>query len=65
MIDTVGADHVALGLDMVSARSGVTRNLERLRRGPTGDKQITTPANVAKVCGRNWFRVVDSAKASG
>ena len=25
--------------------------------------KITTPANVTKICGENWFRVFDSAKA--
>jgi microsomal dipeptidase-like Zn-dependent dipeptidase len=26
-------------------------------------KKITTPVNVTKICGENWFRVFDSTKA--
>jgi membrane dipeptidase len=65
VIKTVGADHVAIGLDMVGARSGVPRHAGGYGETLAAIKRITTPASVAKICGGNWFRVVDSAKASG
>src|SRR5262245_37832978 len=63
VIKTVGADHVAIGLDMVDARSGVPRDARGYGEILAAIKRITTPANVAKICGGNWFRVLDSAKA--
>jgi len=63
VIKTVGADHVAIGLDMAGARSGVPKDA-----GGYGDilaalKRITTQDNVRKITGENWFRVLDKAKA--
>ncbi len=63
VIKTVGADHVAIGLDMAGARSGVPKNA-----GGYGDivaalNRITTPENLRKIAGENWFRVLDKAKA--
>jgi membrane dipeptidase len=63
VIKTVGADHVGIGLDMAGGRSAVPRDA-----GGYGDilaalKKITAPVNVTKICGENWFRVFDSAKA--
>jgi microsomal dipeptidase-like Zn-dependent dipeptidase len=48
---------------MAGGRSAVPRDA-----GGYGDilaalKKITTPVNVTKICGENWFRVFDSAKA--
>ena len=62
-IKLVGADHVAIGLDMAGARSGVPRDAGGYGEIPAALNKITTPANVTKVCGENWFRVLDSAKA--
>lgn len=63
VIKIVGVDHVAIGLDMAGARSGVPKNA-----GGYGDlvaalRRITTPENVRKITGENWFRVIDKAKA--
>lgn len=62
IIKLVGPDHVGIGLDMVGGRSGAPRD-------PTGYpdlvaalKRITTPANVRKVCGENWLRVLGDAQ---
>jgi len=64
VIKTVGADHVALGLDLVAGRSAVPATpagypalLAQLRR-------ITHEANVRKIAGENWLRVLDAAKAA-
>jgi membrane dipeptidase len=63
VIKLVGADHVAIGLDMVAGRSSVPAD-------PTGYgdliaalKKITTPENVRKIAGENWMRVLGQAKA--
>ena len=63
VIKTVGTDHVAIGLDLAGARSAVPPN-----SGGYGDlvaalRRITTPSNIRKITGENWFRVLDSAKA--
>ncbi len=64
IINLVGADHVAIGLDMVAGRSAVPAD-------PTGYpdllaalRRITTPANVRKIVGENWMRVLGQAKAT-
>ena len=62
-IKLVGADHVAIGLDMAGARSGVPRDAGGYGEILAALNRITTPANVAKIFGENWFRVLDSAKA--
>jgi membrane dipeptidase len=63
VIKLVGADHVAIGLDLVTGRSSVPAD-------PTGYpdllaalRRITTPANVRKIAGENWMRVFAEAKA--
>jgi membrane dipeptidase len=63
VIKTVGADHVAIGLDMVGGRSGVPRNAGGYAELVAALGRITTPANVRKITGENWFRVLDQAKA--
>jgi membrane dipeptidase len=63
VIKLVGADHVAIGLDMAGARSGVPRDAGGYGEILAAIRKITTPANVTKICGENWFRVLDSAKA--
>jgi membrane dipeptidase len=62
VIKLVGADHVAIGLDMVTGRSTVPPD-------PTGYPslmaalgRITTPVNVRKIAGENWMRVFGDAK---
>jgi membrane dipeptidase len=64
VIKTVGADHVALGLDLVPGRSAVPATpagypalLAQLRR-------ITDEANVRKIAGENWLRVLNAAKVA-
>jgi membrane dipeptidase len=64
VIKLVGADHVAIGLDMVAGRSAVPAD-------PTGYpdlmaalRRITTPENVRKIAGENWMRVLGQAKAA-
>ncbi len=64
IIKLVGADHVAIGLDMVAGRSAVPAD-------PTGYpdllaalRRITTPGNVRKIAGENWLRVLGQAKVS-
>jgi membrane dipeptidase len=64
VIKLVGADHVAIGLDMVAGRSAIPAD-------PTGYpdllaalRRITTPANVRKIVGENWMRVLGQAKTA-
>jgi membrane dipeptidase len=63
VIKTVGADHVGIGLDMAGGRSGVPRDAGGYGEILAALNKITTPANVTRICGENWFRVFDSAKA--
>jgi membrane dipeptidase len=63
VIKTVGADHVAIGLDMAGGRSSVPRNAGGYPEIVAALNRITTPANVRKITGENWFRVLDTAKA--
>ena len=50
-------------LHMAGGRSGVPRDAGGYGEILAALKRITTPANVTKICGENWFRVFDSAKA--
>jgi membrane dipeptidase len=63
VIKTVGADHVAIGLDMAGARSSVPKDASGYRDLVAALNRITTPANVKKICGENWMRVFSTAKA--
>ena len=63
VIKLVGADHVAIGLDMAGGRSGVPRNAGGYQDTVAALNRITTPENVKKITGENWFRVLDQAKA--
>jgi membrane dipeptidase len=63
VIKTVGADHVAIGLDITAGRSAVLRNASGYADLIAALNRITTPENVRKVSGENWFRVLDQAKA--
>jgi membrane dipeptidase len=62
VIKLVGADHVAIGLDMAGGRSGVPHNAGGYPELLTALNRITTPANVRKIVGENWFRVLVTAK---
>ena len=62
VIKLVGADHVAIGLDMAGARSSVPKNAAGYGEIVAALNKITTPANVRKITGENWFRVLDAAK---
>jgi membrane dipeptidase len=62
VIKLVGADHVAIGLDMAGARSSVPRNASGYGDIVAALNRITTPANVKKITGENWMRVLDAAK---
>jgi membrane dipeptidase len=63
VIKLVGADHVAIGLDMAGGRSGVPHNAGGYAELLAALNKITTPANVKKITGENWFRVLETAKA--
>jgi len=63
VIKTVGADHVAFGLDAVAGRSAVPRDASGFGDLVTALNKITTPENVRKITGENWLRVLEKAKA--
>jgi membrane dipeptidase len=62
VIKAAGADHVALGFDMAGGRSSIPRNAGGYPDIVAALNRITTPANVTKITGENWFRVLDQAK---
>jgi membrane dipeptidase len=64
VIKTVGADHVAIGLDMVGGRSAIPQTAAGYPVLLAALKRITTPANVRKICGENWFRVLGQARVA-
>jgi membrane dipeptidase len=59
VIKLVGADHVGIGLDMTGGRSGVLRNPSGYPDLLKALNRVTTPANVKKIVGENWLRVLD------
>jgi membrane dipeptidase len=59
-----GADHVAIGLDMVGGRSAVPKNASRYTDLVAALNRITTVENMRKITGENWFCVLDQANAS-
>jgi membrane dipeptidase len=63
VIKTVGADHVAIGLDAVAGRSAVPRDASGYGELVTALNKITSPENVRKITGENWLRVLEKAKA--
>ena len=63
VIKTVGADHVAIGLDMVGGRSAVPQDASGYTQILAAIRRVTTPENVRKITGENWFRVLAQAKA--
>jgi membrane dipeptidase len=64
VIKTVGADHVGLGLDLVAGRSAVPATPEGYPALLAQLRRITTEANVRKIAGENWLRVLNAAKAA-
>jgi membrane dipeptidase len=64
VIKLVGADHVAIGLDMVAGRSAVPADPTGYRDLMAALRRITTPENVRKIAGENWMRVLGQAKAT-
>lgn len=64
VIKLVGADHVAVGLDMVTGRSSVPADPSGYPDLIAALKRITTPENVRKILGENWMRVLGQAKAA-
>ena len=63
VIKTVGADHVAIGLDMVGVRSSVPQNAGGYAEIFAAIRRVTTPENARKISGENWFRVIGQARA--
>jgi membrane dipeptidase len=64
VIKLVGADHVAIGLDMVAGRSAVPADPTFYPDLIAALRRITTPENVRKIAGENWMRVLGQAKAA-
>jgi len=62
VIKTVGADHVAIGLDMAGGRSSVPQNAGGYADILAAIKRVTSPENARKIAGENWFRVLEQAK---
>lgn len=63
VVKLVGVDHVAIGLDIAGGRSSIPKNASGYPDLVAALNRITTPANVRKITGENWFRVLDSARA--
>jgi len=58
-IKLIGADHVGIGLDMTGGRSGVLRDPSGYPDLLKALGRVTTPANVRKIAGENWLRVLE------
>ena len=63
VIKTVGAEHVGIGLDLVGGRSAIPSEPSGYRELVAALNRITTPDNVRKITGENWFRVLEQAKS--
>jgi membrane dipeptidase len=64
VIKTVGPEHVAIGLDLTDGRSLVPQNASGYTDLVAALNRITTPENVRKIAGENWFRVLNQAKSA-
>jgi membrane dipeptidase len=62
VVKLVGADHVGVGLDMVGGRSGVPADASGYPGLVEAIGRVMTPANVAKVNGENWLRVIEQVQ---
>jgi microsomal dipeptidase-like Zn-dependent dipeptidase/uncharacterized protein YgbK (DUF1537 family) len=63
-IKLVGADHVGIGLDSVTGRSAVPATVGGYPDLLAALNHITTPANVRKITGENWLRVLGQSKVA-
>ena len=61
-IKTVGADHVAIGLDMNDGRSGVPHDSSGYGSLRKALERITTSTNTKKIMGENWLTVFESVE---
>ena len=63
VIKLLGAEHVGLGLDLVAGRSAVPLTPAGYPDLLAALRRITSEANVRKIAGENWLRVLAAAKA--
>jgi membrane dipeptidase len=61
VIDTVGPDHVGIGLDLVGGRSCVPKDASGYPDLIAALERITSADNVAKIAGQNWLRALEEA----
>jgi membrane dipeptidase len=59
VIQTVGPDHVGIGLDMVGGRACIPRTASGYPELIAALRRVTTEENVRKVAGENWLRVLE------
>lgn len=64
VIKLVGADHIAIGLDMVNGRSSIPADPTGYTDLIAAIRKLTTPENARKILGENWMRVFGQAKAT-
>lgn len=64
VIKLVGADHVAIGLDMVNGRTSIPADPTGYTDLIAAIRKLTTPENARKILGENWMRVFGQAKAT-
>jgi microsomal dipeptidase-like Zn-dependent dipeptidase len=63
VIDTVGPDHVGIGLDLAGRRSSVLPDASGYPDLLAALGRITTQGHAAKIAGENWLRVLTLATA--
>ncbi len=64
VIDTVGPDHVGIGLDLVGGRSCVPADASGYPDLLGAVSRVAPSDVVAKVAGQNWLRVFEAALGS-
>jgi membrane dipeptidase len=60
VIETVGPDHVGIGLDLVGGRSCVPKDADGYPDLIAALERVTTADNVTKIAGQNWLRVLEA-----
>ena len=60
VLDTVGPDHVGIGLDLVGGRSCMPKDASGYPDLIAALERITTADNVTKIAGQNWLRVLET-----
>jgi len=55
VIKLVGADHVAIGLDMVNGRTSIPADPTGYTDLIVAIRKLTTPENARKILGENWM----------